>query len=64
MRKVIILNDYFPAEVQADVQLAEPKLMHHTYIQEAIDRYVKPGDYVELNGTFNLDKNVGYRPDT
>lgn len=63
MRKVIILNDYFPAEVQADVQLAEPKLMHHTYIQEAIDRYVKPGDYVELNGTFNLDKNVGYRPD-
>ena len=59
--KVKVLNDYFPKEVQEDILKDEPTLFHQTYIQDAIDKYVKPGDYVEMYGTFNLKKLVGYR---
>ncbi len=45
--KVKVLNDYFPKEVQEDILKDEPTLFHQTYIQDAIDKYVKPGDYVE-----------------
>ena len=63
MRRIVILNDYFPREVQEDIKLANPVMDHTKYIQKAIDDNVKPGDYVEMYGTFNVDKNVGYMPE-
>ena len=62
-KKVIVLNDFLPEDIKADVMKDAPKLMHSAALQKAIDDHVTPGAYVELNGTFNLDKLEGYRPD-
>ena len=62
-KKVIVLNDFLPEDIKADVMKDAPKLMHSVALQKAIDDHVTPGAYVELNGTFNLDKLEGYRPD-
>nr|DAT18036.1 MAG TPA: Right handed beta helix region [Caudoviricetes sp.] len=59
----IVLNDYFPQNVQEDVLKEQPLLMHQEHIQKAIDDHVKPGMVVVMYGNFNLDKHTGYRPD-
>ena len=63
MGKIVKLNNFLPPEIQEDVMKEQPLLMHHTHLQKAFDENVKPGDYVELEGTFNIDKLVGYKPE-
>ena len=60
----IILNDFLPPNVQADVLLERPQMASHSAaLQQAVDEHVKPGMTVRLFGNFKMSKLAGYRPD-
>ena len=60
----IILNDFLPPNVQADVLLECPQMASHSAaLQQAVDEHVKPGMTVRLFGNFKMSKLAGYRPD-
>ena len=51
----IILNDFLPPNVQADVLLERPQMASHSAaLQQAVDEHVKPGMTVRLFGNFKM----------
>ncbi|MDO5640081.1 MAG: hypothetical protein Q4G28_09455 [Neisseria sp.] len=60
----VVLNNFLPPDVAADVLLAKPTMVSHSAaLQAAYDEHNALGKTIMLFGNFNMTKLTGYRAD-
>ncbi|ATD64895.1 hypothetical protein ACFPVS_13435 [Neisseria weixii] len=61
--QVLVLNDWFAPEMQADVLLRKPQMQHSRAIYDILKERLKPGMKVRMFGNFNMAKLSGIEPE-
>ncbi|MBF0802888.1 MULTISPECIES: hypothetical protein [unclassified Neisseria] len=61
--RTLVVNDWFTAEMQADVMLEQPQLIHSRTIYDILKERAKSGMKIRMYGNFNMAKLEGVEPE-